>query len=396
MKNTIKSNYPPFRLKRFVLVSCITISTVAAPIQAYALQSLVEIAATRLAELMQILAKEAALIAAWMFDKIQNLLATQSGTESWVAMSEKHLAGVKELTQAKLNYGATKISNDRYIDSLDRFTAESAQPGRVCEIAGDTFAATSENNTPGSTTQQTVTASVMDNLAEPNAAVTNKNFIDKYKTDYCDQPDVDSGLCKALSPDPEKRGAAVRASTLLSPAVNETYSVPEFDAVGDYVKMITNSSAMEALPRAFDNKESPQSAAFNIKFLGAQARLSMATYSLQTIVESRTADAELTPAMGELTSEAISAVGLMKLFVDSKHGDKDYQVKLAAMDETALLQEFTLQMAGKNWSEFMAYSQDERIESLISMRLGILAEERNRRLEELAREQAVQGMKVTD
>ena len=136
-KLTISGN--SFRSIRKIGTSFGLVVALSLPTSAFALQSFVEIASTKAAEYAQVLAKQAALLAQWTYDKTQNLLATNSSTESIVSAVEKQLAGNKELTQAQLNYEAANASRKRYESSQDNFTSESSKAFKTCQTLAQGF-----------------------------------------------------------------------------------------------------------------------------------------------------------------------------------------------------------------------------------------------------------------
>lgn len=384
LENGFKMPVNSFSLRRRIATGAVLVVAIFAPTPAFALESLIEIATTKLAEYAQVLAKEGAMLAKWTYDKTQNLLASQSSAESVVASTDKLLAGNKELTQARLNYGAARQASGRYEDALDLFTSPSAKPAQVCELIGTTGEAAAAGNdireVASASTQQASTRA----LGVESAATEAKNLLANYRSNYCSPHDVKRGFCATTATDPQMYGASLQAASLLLPAANETYNENEVRAAEDYIKTVTDPVPNELLPKALDTN-SAAAKKFNLAMMSSQAEMSVAQYSLNTILASRTAFAKLgSTALGESPS-AISSVGLMKQLVEKKHGDADYQTRLSGMNEAALLQEFNLQMAGRNWMDFQAYGQDERIEALIATRLGVLASERNARQLALAR-----------
>ena len=380
-----KSMAPPRRFAslRKMSIALGLVVAMAAPSPAFAFQSLMEIAMTKAAEYAQVLAKEAAMIAQWTYDKTQNLLANQSSTESIVAAIEKQLGGNKELTQAKANYDAANASRLRFESAQDNFTADSAKGFRTCETLAAGSAIGGASDDAREIVKGATQAHVQRGVHTDNATVAARAVLTNYKDKYCTPEDVQRGFCAAAAP-ALMQGAPLHASSLLSPAAGETYSQDEAMAAADFITMVTNPFPDEMLPKGLERKNGA-SQAFNLALMNGQAQMSIATYSLNEIMASRTpATAMGQNAAGE-SEGSISAVGLMKRFAEKRFSDPEYKAKVNAMLTPALLQEFNLQMAGRNWMDYQSYLQDERIEALIATRLGVLASERNDRQLAIAR-----------
>lgn len=355
----------------------------AAPSPAFALQSLVEIAATKAAEYLQVLAKQAAMLAQWTYDKTQNLLATQSGTESIVASIEKELMGNKELTQAQENYEAANAARLRLESAQDNFTAESAKAFQTCETIAQGSALGGSGGDTKVMAKSGTQAAVQRGLHTENATVAAREVLIDYKAKYCSAEDVKRGFCTTAVAD-LMQGASLRASTLLMPAAGESYNPVEAIAAADYITMATNPVPDEMLAKGVE-KKTGASKRFNLSLMNAQAQMSVAIYSLNEILASRTPETAIAQNAAGEGDGAISAVGLMKKFAEKRFSDHDFKTKMNNMEEPALLQEFALQMAARNWMDYQSFQQDERIEALVATRLGVLANERNSRQLELAR-----------
>ncbi|MGJ7523507.1 hypothetical protein ACSFA0_23705 [Variovorax sp. LT1P1] len=360
-----------------------------APTPAFALESLLQIATTKAAEYAEVLAREAANIAAWTYDKTQNLLASQSSSESAVAAADKHLMGAKELTQAKLNYKAALASASRHQEALDKVSSDSAKGAQTCEIMD------AASNASGASAETKVLAASLTTDAAQRGTSTESSeqaaadLLANYRERYCAVEDVQRGFCSTPAA-PSMQGAPLHASSLLLPTANETYSTAESAAAEAFITMLTNPVPQVVLPKALDTN-SVAAQRFNIALMSSQAELSVAAYSLNEIRASRVPNGSFDSTALGTSGAPISAVGLMKQLVDRKHGDPAYHARLQAMDETALLQEFTVQMAGRNWMDFYRHSQDERIEGLIATRLGVMAGERHARQLALARQKTGAG-----
>lgn len=382
MKTYLAPKHRSAKLKKLCVSMGLAVA-LATPSSAFALQSLVEIALTKAAEYAQVLAKQAAMLASWTYDKTQNLLASQSSTESIVASIEKHLAGSKELTQAQANYDAANSSRLRFESAQDNFTSESAQGFKACETLAENSSIGGSSEDTKDIVKASTQAAVQRGLHTENANVAARAVLLNYKNKYCSDQDVQRGFCTSAVA-PLMQGASLHAGSLLIPAANETYSEDETMAAKDFIDLLTNPNPDEMLPKGLERKNGP-SQAFNLALMNGQAQMSVAVYSLNEILASRTpATAMSSTAAGE-SEGSISAVGLMKIFAEKRFSDPEYKAKINGMLTPALLQEFNLQMAARNWMDFQSYLQDERIEVLVATRLGILAGERNDRQLALAR-----------
>lgn len=364
-------------------VAMLLVAGMAVPAPAFALQSLLEIASTKLAEYVQVLTKQAALLAQWTYDKTENLLATQSSTESIVASIEKELLGNKELTQAQANYEAANASRLRFESAQDNFLAPSAKPFKTCETLSEGASISSAGNDTKEMVKSSTQAAVQRGLHTENASAAARQVLTEYKSRYCSDEDVRRGFCQNAAP-VLMQGASLRASSLLMPAAGESYTPEEAIAAADYITMITNPVPDEMLVKGTEKKKGA-SQAFNLALMNAQAQMSMATFSLHQILASRAPESAIGRGVGGESEGSISKVGLMKRFAEKRFSDPAFNESMNKMGESALLQEFTLQMAARNWMDFQSYEQDERIEALIATRLAVLASERNARQLQLAR-----------
>lgn len=355
----------------------------AAPAPAFAFQSLMQIAATKAAEFMQVLAKEAAMLAQWTYDKTQNLLTQRSGTESIVGAIEKQIAGNKELTQAQLNYEAANSSRLRFQSAQDNFTSESSKSFQTCETIKNASVSVGSIGETKELVRHDGRVAAKRGLHTENSSVVARQVLTDYKNKYCSVEDVKRGFCETAAP-ALMQGASWRASTLLTPAAGETYTTDEADAAADYITMVTGPVPNEMLPKGTEKKIGAAQM-FNLTMMSAEAQMSIASHSLNQIRASRSAESELSENAAGLNDVNLSTVGLMKRFAEKRFSDPKYQEGLSGMLTPALLQEFTLQMAARNWMDYQTYQQDERIEALIATRLSLLAGERNARQLALAR-----------
>lgn len=378
---------PTRSIKRFAmqkgLAVCVAFSMMM-PLNSYALQSLIEIALTRLAEYMQILAKEAAFIGAWTYENMQKLLANQSSAESMVAVIEKQLGAKKESVQAQINYDAANKTRLRYEKSQDRFTSASAGLPDACQIGDANFDLTVAS---GSSSQSSSDASLDDTMRSVHtekAFSAAEEVLKNYRENYCSPQDVERGFCNAAASDPSMQGAPYLASTLMVPASGESYTPKESQAAKEYIKYVTNVVPTEMLPKALEKRLSG-SDMFNIAMMSANAKMSVASYSLNQIWASRSAD----DSTGEFTNgqdgKALSKIGLMKNFVEKRFSDPTYRAKISGMTPEALLQEYVYQASARNWMDYQSHLQEERIEALISTRLAMAVQERNNRQISLAK-----------
>ena len=72
--------------------------------------------------------------------------------------------------------------------------------------------------------------------------------------------------------------------------------------------------------------------------------------------------------------DGLSMVGWMKKFVTDRFGNQTWQEKINnANSSEVLLREIAMMQAGKNWMDFQAYEQAERMEAVMATTLAITA-----------------------
>lgn len=364
---------------RRMLVLTLLASSMAIPAPAYAFESLMSIAASKLAKIMQDIQETAAINAAIIQSTLSQLLSRQSGIESILAEGEKVTAGKKELTQSKLNYQAAQDANERFFSAQNIFLANSSSVPGVCEVMAATQVARTVGDNAQTDAKAFTRVSVKDQMYVENSSQFAKQVMQNYRAKYCTEQDVQRGRCTAVA-SVMMQGAPLRASTLLTPTSGETYTTEEASAAVDFIQMVTNPVPQEMLPKALESKTGADR--FSLAQMHAHAQMSMASGALNHIMATRR-------AQGADNQQAISLVGMMKDIVSAGFGDSKHEKEVAGTGEKAMYQQINLHLADSNWMDFQAYQQSERIESLLAVQLSLAARARGNDQTNLARSQFV-------
>ena len=349
------------RRLRSRLSAAVLCGSMLVPLPAFALESLLSIAESKLAKILQDAEETLAKNAATITSTYNQLLGKKGGAESILAAGEKVTAGKKELTQAKINYQAAVDANERYMRAQDTYLSPSAQAFQSCEgLAAEQRGTASLANTDVSAKAMS-RALVKDQLFVNSEAAIVRDRMGRYRELYCSEADVERGRCTNSAPK-AMQGAAIDAGTLLIPSAGETYGVDEARAAADFVTMVTNPSPSEMLPRALESGRGGER--FQIAQMVGQSRMSVATGALVQIMASR---------MPLDTNGGLSLVASMKAAVEMRNGNPRYAESLQRQGERPLYEEINHNLASMNWMEFHAFNQNSRIESIIATQLAVSA-----------------------
>ena len=357
------------RLKKSTAIGLVAFSLALAPPPAMALQSLISIALSTLAKYLQDVQETIARNAAIIQSTISQMYGKQSSIESLLAVGDKTSASKKELTQAKINYQAAQESNIRYTTAVDTFTSQSSQTPNVCAIMGSTrvgIEMSDDSDASGKALTRVVTRN---RLTYDNAQKSADMALANYRSNYCSTEDVKRGFCDSPAP-ANMQGAALNASTLLSPESGETYTAQEAKAAQDFVQMAVNPVPVQMLPKALENSVGGER--FQLAAMNKQAQLSSALASFSHIFSNRS-------AKGTGAKEGVSVVGLMKGIVGENFGNSNTAAKIAGTNEKAMYELLNLHLADMNWMDYQTYRQGEHIELAVAVQLASQVKEQGDR-----------------
>lgn len=354
------------RAKKGLTISLLAVA-MAAPAPAFAFGSLMSIAASKLAKILQDIEETAAINAATIESTISQMLSKQSSVEAILGAGEKVTAGKKELTQAELNYHAAQQSNDRYFDAQNKYTDRSAIVPGVCELMASTEAARTVNENASTVGKALTRASVRQQMYVDNASVAAREVMDNYRGKYCSDFDVQRGRCTAAV-SADMQGASLQAGTLLTPTSGETYTPQEAQAAADFIQMVTNPMPEESLPKGLEKSRSGER--FVLAQMHAQAQMSVANSALNHVMASRN-------PQGTGNKDAISVVGMLKDIAGSTFGNSKHEKEVVGTGEKPMYQLINLHLADANWMDYQTYNQNERIESILAAQLAVIAKNRS-------------------
>lgn len=361
------------KFKRTFSISLLAVA-LAAPAPAFAFQSLMSIAASKLAKILQDIQETAAINAATIQSTITQLLSKQSSVEAILGAGSKVTAGMKELTQSKLNYQAAQISNDRFFEAQNKYTDISAVPPGLCELVAVNDAVRTASDNASTIGKALTRASVRQQLGVTNSSIAAREVMDNYRVNYCSDLDVERGRCASVVSS-DMQGAPLYAGTLLNPTSGETYTPKEAQAAADFIQMATNPTPQEPLPKALE--KSSVANRFSLALMNGQAQMSVASGALNHIMSTRNAQGA--------GKDSISVVGMMKDIVGTEFGNSKHEKEVAGIGEKAMYQMINLHLADGNWMDYQTYNQNEKIEAVLATQLAISAKIRSDAQMRLAR-----------
>lgn len=349
-------------------IGCLmVVGALAAPSPAFAFQSLMSIAMSKMEKILQDIEETAALNSAIIESTISQLMAKQSSVEAMLASASKMIAGRKELTQSKLNYQAAQLANNRLFDAQNRFTDVSSRAPGLCEVGAASEQARAINIDASLNEKALTRSGVRQQLYVENATVVAKDIYETYKSRYCSNADVQRGRC-TTAVDPMMQGASLEAGTLLTPTSGETYTAQESQAAADFIQMVTNPFPEEMLPKSLEKSQGANR--FLLAQMHAQAQMSVAQGALNHVMASR-------EALSQGDGPKMSVVALMKDIAGSRFGVSKHESAVAGTGENAMYQLINLNLADSNWMDYQAYRQNEKIESVLASQLAVAAKLRS-------------------
>lgn len=286
---------------------------------------------------------------------------------SLTAEGEKQNGAQKELTQGKLNYQANAAASEAAAKAMDTF-GDDASTESMCSTLDSSNQAGAAAG--GAKREAKVMAAGLGNrrLYTASAGEKQKEVIETHNDLYCSQADADRKRCSAVS-DKVMQDADVNAGTLLAPANDSTYSEQEAKAAKDFVTMVTNPVPHEMLPAAFEKTAAGKSYVLAQRI--AQAQMSVADFSLSSIQTSHEVSTE-----GE--AGGLSMIGWLSKSIRERFANPEWnQTMASASDPAVILRDIAIQMSQKNYLDFLAYQQSERMEAVLATQLAIAAREHN-------------------
>jgi hypothetical protein len=290
--------------------------------------------------------------------------AIQDSQNAATSEGEKQTGAQKELTQAQLNFDATSKAKKVAAEAQDIAGGDEYVNGS-CETLETANQAGAAAKGAGQEARAHTAALAARNLYTPSVGAEQKKLLATHDTNYCSAADEKRNRCKATTKI-LMQDAEISAGTLLSPANGSTYTKDESKAAEEFVKIATNPMPAEMLPNAFEKTAEGKTYILASRF--AQAQSSVAQFSLSSIMKRHDVSTE------SASMDGLSVVGWMKKFVTDRFGNASWQEKINnAQSPVVLLREIALIQAGKNWMDYQAYEQAERMEAVMATTLAITA-----------------------
>jgi hypothetical protein len=293
--------------------------------------------------------------------EVGSLTALDSSAGQISSTIEKQNGALGELSQAHMNYDATRMTSEGVASAEDRY-GSNEDMGGMCDItdAGERVA------TVASGTNITAKA-LSTSLVNRDLTVLDQRFVDKelintHANKYCSDLDAKRGRCDAV--DDLVQNADVQASTLLVPSNGTTYTQTEANSARDFIRMVAPPVKAPVLPAAIE--KSVPGTTYLVQSRAAAAQMSVPYYSLSHIWASRLPDPDQ-----ETPSGGLSLIGMMRKVVYDKFVDPQWKTDLAKMDSNATLREIAVILSSKNFNTYQHYRQTERLEALLATRLSV-------------------------
>lgn len=296
--------------------------------------------------------------------------AIRSEQNALSSEGEKQSGAQKELTQGRLNYQAQNGVREAAAKAQEAFGDDSSTDSMCSTLDSSNQAGAAAG---GAKREAKVLSAGLGNrrLYTSSAGQRQKEVIDTHNNLYCSKEDSDRNRCTAVN-SKVMQDADVNAGTLLAPANDSTYSEDEALAAKDFIKMVTNPVPHEMLPPAFEKTAAGKS--FVLAQRIAQAQMSVADFSLSSIETSHEVSTE-----GE--ANGLSMIGWLSKSIRERFANPEWnQTMASASDPAVILRDIAIQMSQKNYLDFLAYQQSERMEAVLATQLAITAREHNDRI----------------
>lgn len=297
---------------------------------------------------------------------------------------EKQSKQQEIFAQGEMTYQGQMEAARAAAEAERTFTSPAAQPVNLCSSLQISAQIGSNAEDARLNGKAIAAAKAGRGLYTPSAAAAHSEILKKHGEMYCSQRDWELGRCSNKAPG-HLQNADVMAGTLLSPAAAETYSTQEQEAARQFITNATDPFPTEMLPRGYEKTEKGKG--YVLAQMAETSQMSVAQYSLSMMLANRSAP----NANASNPGERVSLMGLAKKFIDERYVDTKWRSALVAKNEQSLLKEIAEMMAFKNWIDYHAFLQMERMEAVLAVNLAISAKQHNAPILAAQRNAAMSG-----
>lgn len=282
---------------------------------------------------------------------------------------EKQSKQQEIFAQGQMTYQGQIKAAEAAAEAEDTYLSPSSQPTNACSTIQVSTQIGSNAQDARLNAKAIAAAKTGRSMYTPSASVAHAEILKRHAERYCSAQDAQRGRCTAAPG--HLQNADILAGTLLAPAAAETYSPQEMEAARQFITNATDPFPTEMLPRGYENTEKGRN--YILAQMAESAQLSVAQYSMSMMLANRSAP---NPNSAN-PQERVSLMGLARKYVEDRFVRPDWRVALSGKNEHGLLREVAEMMAFKNWLDYHAFMQMERMEAVLAVDLAISAKQHN-------------------